>query len=111
MLMLAMLMFAMLILGQRDQSRQKVSGFKMAELTITTVVSSIKEIADAIERLRNPSDIDLLKLSKAGLYKQDACYVRHTRGNCKHYVVRAVKAQNSFWWPCMQKWAAYFAYE
>jgi predicted ArsR family transcriptional regulator len=34
----------------------------MAELTITTVISSIKEIADAIERLRNPSDIDLLKL-------------------------------------------------
>jgi hypothetical protein len=34
----------------------------MAELTITTVVSSIYEIADAIERLRNPSDIDLLKL-------------------------------------------------
>jgi hypothetical protein len=61
----------------------------MADLTITTVVSSIKEIADGIERLRNPSDIDLLKLSKAGLYKQDACYVRHTRGNCKHYVVSA----------------------
>jgi hypothetical protein len=61
----------------------------MAELTITTVVSSIKEIADAIERLRNPSDIDLLKLSKAGLYKQGACYVRHTRGNCKHYVISA----------------------
>jgi 3-dehydroquinate dehydratase len=34
----------------------------MAELTITTVVSSIKEIADPIERLRNPGDIDLLKL-------------------------------------------------
>jgi hypothetical protein len=34
----------------------------MAELTFTTVVSFIKEIAEAIERLRNPSDIDLLKL-------------------------------------------------
>jgi 3-dehydroquinate dehydratase len=34
----------------------------MAELTITTVVSSIKEIADAIEHLRNPSDFDFLKL-------------------------------------------------
>jgi hypothetical protein len=32
----------------------------MAALTFTTVVSFIKEIAEAIERLRNPSDIDLL---------------------------------------------------
>jgi hypothetical protein len=62
MLAMTMLMLAMLILGQRVPKPPKSIGFQNGGVDFNTVVSSIKEIADAIERLRNPSDIDLFKL-------------------------------------------------
>lgn len=34
----------------------------MAELTLSTVVSAIREVADGIDRFRNPRDVDLLRL-------------------------------------------------
>jgi uncharacterized membrane protein YdbT with pleckstrin-like domain len=47
MLMFAMLMLAMLVFANAYQSRQKVLGFKMAELTITIHKNTITHLVDS----------------------------------------------------------------